>query len=359
MNCMAEELYHLIIVDDDEYVRWSLSKYCDWEQLGFRVEATLEDGSDAVAYMQKHPVDAILTDVRMFQMSGLELAAWVHDQYPETCVVILSGYEEFDYVRSAIQYEAVDYLIKPVEKKALVSAFSKVKDRLDRQKSRRHALDFFLNPAIERAEAILAEAVVKDRVEQLDGLYWEWLQTWDGAGGMASSVIIARLFRSVYHRLEENGVMLSDEWSSKHVYAQIAGMNDKPNMAVVKNLLMRISEQRHDLITQNNLVSRVKAWVDAHLSENISLDDISSALYVSKGHLCRQFRSDTGESLMGYLERKRMEKAEELLFHSDRKFSNAQVAAMVGYRDSRYFKKVFSKYRKAKEGANDDSQANT
>ena len=65
-------------------------------------------------YLQKHPVNAILTDIQMFQVSGLELAQWVQAQRSDIRVVILSGYDEIEYVHAAIESEAVDFLVKPV-----------------------------------------------------------------------------------------------------------------------------------------------------------------------------------------------------------------------------------------------------
>ena len=72
-------------MDDEEQARRSLTKYVNWHSLGFHVAATLEDGSDAIAYVQKHPVDAILTDIQMFQVSGLELAQWVQAMEQFVC----------------------------------------------------------------------------------------------------------------------------------------------------------------------------------------------------------------------------------------------------------------------------------
>ena len=78
------------------------------------------------------------------------------------------------------------------------------------------------------------------------------------------------------------------------------------------------------------------------MSEDSSLEDICAALYVSKGHLCREFKKSTDDTVMGYVETQRMEKAEALLRR--RRCSYAQLAAQVGYKDSHYFSKVFHKY---------------
>lgn len=62
------------------------------------------------------------------------------------------------------------------------------------------------------------------------------------------------------------------------------------------------------LPAQDDLPRRAKQWIAAHLSEDFSLEDVCSALYVSKGHLCREFKKATDDTVMGYVEKQRMEK---------------------------------------------------
>ena len=185
---MDDLYYQLIIVDDEERARRSLSKYLDWHALGFHVTATLEDGSDAIAYLQKHPVDAVLTDIQMFEVSGLELARWIQANCRETRVVILSGYDEIEYVHAAIQSEAVDFLVKPVLKDALIRAFEKVRKKLDEQRAGRYSLRYLTSPDVEEKENALA----------------------------------ARLIKNVYQRLEREGVLMPEEYSQEAVYSWTA-----------------------------------------------------------------------------------------------------------------------------------------
>ena len=161
---MDDLYYQLIIVDDEERARRSLSKYLDWHALGFHVTATLEDGSDAIAYLQKHPVDAVLTDIQMFEVSGLELARRIQANCRETRVVILSGYDEIEYVHAAIQSEAVDFLVKPALKDALIRAFEKVRKKLDEQRAGRYSLRYLTSPDVEEKENALARAADKERI---------------------------------------------------------------------------------------------------------------------------------------------------------------------------------------------------
>ena len=201
---MDDLYYQLIVVDDEERARRSLSKYLDWHALGFHVTATLEDDSDAIAYLQKHPVDAVLTDIQMFEVSGLELARWIQANCRETRVVILSGYDEIEYVHAAIQSEAVDFLVKPALKDALIRAFEKVRKKLDEQRAGRYSLRYLTSPDVEEKENALA----------------------------------ARLMKNVYQCLEREGVLMPEEYSQEAVYRQLDGMQDHLNLSAVYAMVL-------------------------------------------------------------------------------------------------------------------------
>lgn len=339
---MAGEYYQLIIVDDEEQARRSLSKYCDWHQLGFHVAATLEDGSDAIAYLQNHPVDAILTDIQMFEVSGLELAQWVHEQHSDIRVVILSGYDEVNYVHAAIQSEAVDFLVKPVMKENLIRAFTKVRKKLDEQKAGRYSLRYLTDASVEEKENALARAAAGGDLAGLEAAYQAWNSALCGASNATVSALTARLIKNTYQRLENEGVLMPEEYGPEAAYRQLTATQNRPNPAITRSLLQCIAAERNRLPAQEDLAQRTKQWIAAHLSEDFSLEDICAALYVSKGHLCREFKRSANDTVMGYVEKQRMEKAAALL--SRRRYSYAQLAGMVGYKDSHYFSKVFHKY---------------
>lgn len=339
---MEGEYYQLIIVDDEEQARRSLAKYLDWHQLGFHVTATLEDGSDAIAYLQKHPVNAILTDIQMFQVSGLELAQWVQAQRSDIRVVILSGYDEIEYVHAAIQSEAVDFLVKPVTKDALIRAFEKVRKKLDEQKAGRYSLRHLTSRNVEEKENALARAAASGDLPALEGAWQDWQAVVQGVSGATASALAARLMKSIYRHLEHDGMLMPEEYSPEAVYRQLDAMQGRLNLVFFHALVQRVAAECNALPAQDDLPRRAKQWIAAHLSENFSLEDVCSALYVSKGHLCREFKKATGDTVMGYVEKQRMEKAATLLLRH--RYSYAQLSALVGYKDSHYFSKVFHKY---------------
>ena len=124
-------MYRLIIADDEPLIRAGLYYRNDWNQLGFEVAAMLEDGSDVLKYLEKERVDVLLTDICMYQVSGLEAAAQIREKYPWMKIVLLSGYREFEYAREAIRCQVYEYLLKPIDYEKLRRVFAQIKKELD------------------------------------------------------------------------------------------------------------------------------------------------------------------------------------------------------------------------------------
>lgn len=126
-------MYRLIVVDDEMVIRKGMCNYIDWNAMGFEVVADFEDGKEAIEYIQSHKVEAILTDIEMAEVSGLELAKHIHDNKLPIKVVIISGYKEFEYARAAIQYNVEHYLLKPIKMKEVQDVFGRIRLELEQR----------------------------------------------------------------------------------------------------------------------------------------------------------------------------------------------------------------------------------
>ena len=126
-------MYRLLIADDEYEIRNGLANYFPWNKIGFEIAATVENGFTALEFFKHHQVDAILCDVRMPVMSGLDLARELHERRVNVKIVMLSGYREFDYVRQALEYGAYNYILKPTKYAEIVKVFSEIRDGLDRE----------------------------------------------------------------------------------------------------------------------------------------------------------------------------------------------------------------------------------
>lgn len=124
-------MYNLIIVDDEKNIREGLASCYPWEELGFQIAAILPDGKSALDYVQRCCVDAVLSDIRMPRMDGLDLTRQLYKEYPNISIVLLSGYAEFEYARTAIRYGVKEYILKPVKYEDIIKVFTEIKEHLD------------------------------------------------------------------------------------------------------------------------------------------------------------------------------------------------------------------------------------
>ncbi|MBD2847418.1 response regulator [Paenibacillus sp. IB182496] len=132
-------MYNLIICDDEAVILKGLSRSIPWQHYRLRVAGCFADGREAAAYMAHHPVDVVLTDVDMAEMTGIELARHIQQHHPETSVVILSGHQNFEYAKTAMQYNVRHYLLKPINFEEIERVFVALTEQLDEQASRAQA----------------------------------------------------------------------------------------------------------------------------------------------------------------------------------------------------------------------------
>jgi Response regulator containing CheY-like receiver domain and AraC-type DNA-binding domain len=124
-------MYKLIIADDESYIRNGLKKAINWSELGFELCEVFDDGEPLLQYINKYPVDVIITDIKMSSVSGIDIARHLHEIENQVIVVFISGYKEFDLAQQAIEYGVEKYILKPINIIELKLLFSKIKNELD------------------------------------------------------------------------------------------------------------------------------------------------------------------------------------------------------------------------------------
>lgn len=127
----------VMLVEDEELILQGIRCIIDWEEISMSVVSMAHNGAEALEMFQKEPVDILVTDVEMPKMNGLELIKEIRKQNPKTRCIILSGYDEFEYARSALRLDVEEYILKPINeellKQALIHAAEHF-DELDRKK---------------------------------------------------------------------------------------------------------------------------------------------------------------------------------------------------------------------------------
>lgn len=134
-------MYKVLLVDDEILVREAISAKIEWNKLGYELACVCENGKAAVEFIEKTPVDVVLTDICMPYIDGMELSRYLHENYPQTAIIIFSGYSDFEYAKQAIQYKVSEYILKPVTAKELTEVLERVKGKLDGERQKKQKLD--------------------------------------------------------------------------------------------------------------------------------------------------------------------------------------------------------------------------
>ena len=117
----------IIVADDEYFARKALVKSIG--QLEEEIElCEAEDGTEVMELLEAGGADLVVTDIRMPDMDGLEVAKNIQARFPDVSVIIESGYADFGYATSALRYGVKDYLTKPVKREELEKAIQRVKE---------------------------------------------------------------------------------------------------------------------------------------------------------------------------------------------------------------------------------------
>lgn len=237
-------MYKVIVIEDELLIRKYVINFINQFAEGFSVVEDFDDGDDAIHYLNENDVDLIVTDIKLPNTSGIEVAKYVFEKSLSAKVIILSGYHDFAYAQEAINYNVQAYLTKPTDPIKFQEAINKIKKQLDERE--------------------------------------------------------------------------------KHI--------------------CKIAEARK---IQNNepterAIAIVIEYINNNLDKDISLSDVSAVVFLSEDYVGKLFKKIVGKSFTEYLLSARMEKAQKLI--KTGKYSVNEISEMLGYNNSSYFIKVFSKY---------------
>ena len=131
------------LAEDEIVVRENIKKMVPWEQYGFELVGEASDGEMALPLIKKTRPDVLITDIKMPFMDGLTLCKVVKKELPDIKIVILSGYDDFNYAKEAIGIGVEDYLLKPITKNAFLERLCEIRSRYEHEKSQREYYEQF------------------------------------------------------------------------------------------------------------------------------------------------------------------------------------------------------------------------
>ena len=131
------------LVEDEVVIREMIKKMIPWEQYGFELVGEAADGEMALPLILKKKPDLLITDIKMPFMDGLTLCKLVKKELPDIRIVILSGYDDFNYAKQAISIGVEDYLLKPITKNAFIERLEEIHNRYEHEKTQREYYEKF------------------------------------------------------------------------------------------------------------------------------------------------------------------------------------------------------------------------
>ena len=139
----------VFITEDESIVREGLRDMIPWSEYGFAFAGEASDGEMALPMVRKIRPDILITDIRMPFMDGLVFSRLVSRELPKTRIIILSGYDDFEYARQAIELHVDQYLLKPITKANMIKALEETRKRIEEEQEQEEYLQQFVRESKE------------------------------------------------------------------------------------------------------------------------------------------------------------------------------------------------------------------
>lgn len=167
----------MLIIDDEYYIRLGIRNAIDWEAIDVSIIGEAEDGEQGLELILKLNPDLILMDIRMPFLDGIQLMEKLSEYQLECGIIILSGYDEFEYAQKAIKNGVLEYLLKPIEKEKLLNVVENASKTIRKRKST-HRYQKLIAQEISVIQMqflrdllvgkIISEAIIQRKINSLD-----------------------------------------------------------------------------------------------------------------------------------------------------------------------------------------------
>lgn len=380
-----------MIADDEVVIIRGLKKIIDWEALDIEIIGEATNGEEAERLIMNEKPDLAILDICMPTKSGLEILKKVSEKNIKTKIIFLSGYDDFIYVQEAIKYDAVYYLLKPVDTDELMLAVESALGQIRKEKKVYSAMEKLIKIEQEDGYVKLPDTKNKDNFYTALSISIKDIESHDSDMtrlymfsifsvidnyistqnlGMAFTKTNT-IFVVLNHEKDDNspvriakdmialvkntcnnkiivGVGLTGKGISETKKA-IATANHALNyrfLDVKSNVFVYgqplIENNEEGLEPEDNVINQVLDLVAKHYSDNITLDFIAKEVHMNAYYLSTYFKKHTGMNFKDYLTKLRMSEAVKILNKNDIK--TYELAERVGFTDARYFSALFKKH---------------
>lgn len=283
----------MLVVEDEKILREGICKVGNWEAYDIQIIGAAENGQAALQEIQKERPDIILTDVVMPVMDGIELMRNVYERYPDIRMILLSGHEEFEYVKKAMEYRACDYLLKPARMEKLLEVVLRVKEEIQAERKKK-ADEEILKKKLEKSIPILRGHFMNQLLNGREHDEKRIRQQLDFLGVAIDTENIAVLLGELDHKPEEEDMFRISQLQLRELCGEIIGneyqcivFDDlKDRVVIVLNYSPALS--RKDVVTYlQGKAERIQREMKELRDESVSFGIgrmIKNILYLPKAY---------------------------------------------------------------------------
>ncbi len=342
----------VLIVDDEHLIRSSLSKKVSQISPAIAVAAAAEDGQQALAWLEQYYADICITDVSMPIVNGLELIEAIRRCYPWMHCIVVSSYDDFNYVRESLQQGAIDYILKPIEQDVLAHALEKAVAAIRKERDDRASV--LLLHRLAHHRGLLEQWVNKLRLGDLSGVpllvvdTLELLESWaDNRLELLHRLAFAWL-QMVGEELSKDKVEIELEPDEDIGLGEALLPRDKIRFYFRLGAVRCLEDGAAVLYRacqaalgspKNKAIEDAKAYIDRHYAAKLTLQEIAEQATMSRSYFANTFKQETGMTVWHYIANVRMNEARKLLLGTPMKVY--EIAMEVGYDNAVYFTQLF------------------
>jgi len=354
-------MYTILIVDDEkserEVILFLIKKY----KLNLHT-LQADNGKAALDILKEKPVDILLTDIKMPFINGMELATKARDIYPDIKILFFSGYDDFEYVKTALLLRAVNYILKPINENEFYKSILTIINTIHKRETQaeitdKYFEDYFYNgqtdenikniennddASIEEDSDILKnieEAIQLKNTDEIRNKAKYLLDKYKNTSNVSHiyiryicTTLLQLLIKTLPDVNENNFKNIVEKIFKFRYFTEIRHYIEEYLDKVVHNMEIENQSPKHAILI-------VKQYIHSHYKEDLSLNTLANIVYLSPKYLSSMFRQVTGISLNKYIKNVRLEQAKKLLLTTNLKV--ADICEEVGYSYVSYFCRIF------------------
>ena len=394
-------MYKMIVVDDEYFVRLGIPETEDWAKYGVEVVATAVNGKDGLEKIRALKPDVVISDVKMPIMNGVEMVKTLHDENFDGMMIMLSGYNDFEYAKSVLESGVFKYLLKPVDNEELVETVKIACEKLEKKRKQERMLadmdislpiirqklvdDIFHGqiddsvysklelydlPVIDKGVVVYCKADVKiddvDTDEKVGKaleilrkgvlailgdrktIYSQTGKRVAFATEITEIDLLEAKLREVLRAYEKQSKILVSIGISKEfgsIFEICTAFGTAKFLAYNKLFAsinsVNVSNDEDQKLYKKHIVDALQ-YVSEHYKEcDLKIKVVADHLFVSESYLMHLFKKELGKTFNTCLTEYRIMVAKSLL--REEKHRMYEIAELVGYSDMKYFGQVFRK----------------